>query len=447
MLRATAALALLGCAACGAPAGPPQAPPPDVVLVVVDTLRADHLGFDGYRRPTSPHLDRLAAGSSVFTQARAQAPCTAPSVNSLLTSRHPWDFAGRPFGHLGIPRGMPTVAGLLRRAGYRTAAVSASPVVRATPGEINREGGFGHGFDLFLEGCERRDARCVGRRAEDLLGLLPRPFFLYLHYFDPHDPYAAPDGAPRRFATPYAGSDEAVAAGDPLPAVRRLHERGDAGLGAGDLAHLVDLYDEEIAYVDHGIGELIARLDLDRTLLVVTSDHGESFLEHGHLQHCRSLYDPELRVPLLVRPPGGSAPRRVDTPVALLDVTPTLLDYAGVEKANGMAGRSLRPAVEGRSLRTRPATAAMTTRRSLVEGRWKLIHDLETGGTELYDLPSDPAERANLLAERPRVTNRLLAFLDRHLRAVEGEGLEATDERLEKGREEERRLRALGYLP
>ncbi|HMB55417.1 MAG TPA: sulfatase, partial [Thermoanaerobaculia bacterium] len=338
MRRLAAALSLLGCLACAAPGDAPA--PPDVVLVVVDTLRADHVGWDGYRRDTTPNLDRLAAESVVYSQARAQAPCTSPSVNSLLTSRHPWTFTGRPYGHLGIPRDVPTVATLLRDAGYRTAAVSASPVVRARPNEINREGGFGQGFDLFLDGCERRDAACVNRRAETLLRLLPSPRFFYLHYFDPHDPYAAPEGA--GFAGSYGGGDEAVGEGDPLPAVRRLHETGDAGLSAAEVAHLVDRYDDEIAWVDEQLGELIAGLDLDRTLLIVTSDHGESFLEHGHLQHCRSLYDEEIRVPLLVRPPGGTAATRVDDPVALLDVAPTLLDWAGVGRGEGMVGRSLR---------------------------------------------------------------------------------------------------------
>lgn len=444
MRRLAAALSLAACAACGAPgaaptAGPPDRPP-DVILVVVDTLRADRVGWDGYRRETTPQLDRLAAESVVFTQARAQAPCTSPSVNSLLTSRHPWVFTGRPFGHLGIPRGMPTVASRLRDAGYRTAAVSASPVVRARPGGINREGGFGHGFDLFLDGCERRDAACVDRRARDLLRLLPSPRFLYLHYFDPHDPYAAPEGV--GFAGPYRGDDPAVAAGDPLPAVRRLHGSGDAGLTEADLGHLSDRYDDEIAWVDRAIGELLSSLDLGRTLLVLTSDHGESFLEHGHLQHCRSLYDSELRVPLLVRPPGGTAGERVDTPVALLDVAPTLLDWAGVAIGEGMVGRSLR-AGGGRP----PATASMTTWRSVVDGRWKLIRDLESGRTELYDLVADPKEERDLAAERVDELEQLTAWSDRHLQAVEGEGLEAGEDRLERGREELKRLRALGYLP
>jgi len=462
-----ASLTLEACAPASPPPARPTAAPPNVVLVVVDTLRADHLGAYGYDRPTSPRLDRLAARSALFTDARAQAPCTFPSVDSLLTSRPPWVFTGRRAGDLGIPAGIPTLASLLAAAGYRTAAVSASPVVRARPSEINREGGFGAGFDLFLDGCRWRDARCVHRRAAALLDLLPEPFFLYLHDLDPHDPYAAPqdtatrDAAPARFAGPYAG-DPAVAAGDPLPAAARLAQSGDAGLSAADLTHLRDRYDDEIAFVDERLGEWLDLLGrrglLERSVLVVVSDHGESFLEHGHLRHCRSLYDEELRVPLIVRPPGGvAAPgRRVAGPATLLDVTPTLLDYAGVPTAGlELAGHSLRPWVEGNAPTAaaiphdggrRVQTASAAAGRVLVAGRWKLHYDLESGTAKLYDLARDPAERHDLAVERPAEAERLLALLDRHLRVVEGEGIEASAERLRRATEAERHLRSLGYL-
>jgi arylsulfatase A-like enzyme len=447
------ALALAGAAACGgggAPSDRGAAPPPNLLLVVVDTLRADHLGAYGYGRDTSPALDRLAAGAVLFEQARAQAPCTFPSVNSLLTSRPVWEFSGRPAGHLGIPAEVPTLPAHLRRAGYRTAAVSASPVVREAPAAINREGGFGRGFDLFLDGCTWRDGRCVGRRAETLLDLLPEPFFLYLHYLDPHDPYAPPPAARRRFAGA-APADPALAAGDPRPAADRLYATGDAGLAAAEVGHLEALYDEEIAWLDARLADLVAELDrralLDRTLLVLTADHGESFLAHGHLRHCRSLYDDELRVPLLVRPPGASTPRRIPHPVALHDLAPTLLDYAGLEPSSLLAGRTLRPWIEGDAPpAVRPVPAAAATLRALTVGRWKLIHDLETGSSLLYDLQTDPRETRDLAPTHPEPLTRLLTLLDRHLRQVEGEGLPASPERLDRSKDLQHQLRALGYL-
>lgn len=438
-------LAAVATAACAG--GGPAPGPPDLVLVVVDTLRADRLGVEGHPRPTSPVLDRLAGESVVFGQARAVAPCTFPSVNALLTSRPAWEMVHQPFGHLGIPRGVPTLAAELRRAGYRTAAVSASPVVRRRPSAVNRAGAFDAGFDLFLDGCLWRDGRCLVERTEDLLRLLPSPFFLYLHLLDPHDPYAVPaDAVTPRFAAAWTG-DPALAAGDPRPAAERLYAGGDAGLSAAALAHLSDRYDEEVAYADARLGDLLALLtrrgSLDSGWLVVTSDHGESFLEHGHLRHCRSLYDEELRVPLLVRPPGGTAERRAERPVSLLDVAPTLLSAAGVEP------RRMRPA--GRDLLGGghpgpPAVAMAAARRALVVDELKLVHDLESGTNLLYDLAADPGERHELAERRPEDVNRLLGLLDRRLRTVEGEGLEAGAERLRRSGEAERRLRALGYL-
>ncbi len=459
LLALILAAALAACGPGPGSSGGGDTAPPNLVLVVVDTLRADHLGVYGYGRPTSPALDRLAAESAVFTQARAQAPCTFPSVNSLLTSRHPWTFSGQPHGHLGIPPEIPTLASRLRRAGYRTVAVSASPVVRDSPSRLNRQGGFGAGFDLFLEGCSWQEGRCVQRQARRVLSLVAEPFFLYLHYLDPHDPYRAPDGATPFAGPPPAGASDAVAAGNPLPAAERLYGAGEAGLTAGELTHLRDRYDEEVAWADRQLGDLHRLLAdhglLETTLLVVTADHGESFLEHGHLRHCRSVYDEELRVPLLVRLPGGTdgaAGTRVEEPVALLDVAPTLLDYAGaLDPAGGWVGRSLRPWLEGRDGEAAggvgDVTASTGTRRALVAGRFKLIHDLAGGDTRLFDLRSDPGEERNLAARRPQVTADLLRRLDRHLRSVEGTGLDAGAGHLDRSREAQRQLRALGYLP
>lgn len=426
--------------------GPTAPPPPDLTLVVVDTLRADRLGFDGYARPTSPVLDHLAVESLVFEQARAVAPCTFPSVNALLTSQPAWEFLDQPFGHMGIPRGVPTLASELRRAGYRTAAVSTSPVVRQRPSAVNRAGGFETGFDLFLDGCQWRDGSCAVARVEELLRLLPSPFFLYVHLLDPHDPYAAPAGAATpRFAGP-APADPALAAGDPRSADARLQATGDAGLDPAALSWLSDRYDEEVAFADARVGDLLAllarRSALDSGWLVVTADHGESFLEHGYLRHCRSLYDEELRVPLLVRPPGGIPAHRVERPVSLLDVAPTLLAAAGVRPRRlRAAGRDLLTAGTGP-----PAVALATTRRALVIGDRKLHHDLASGASRLYDLGADPRERHDLARERSAEVERLLGLLDRRLRAVEGQGLRTGPARDRRDAESERRLRALGYL-
>jgi len=501
---------LLAAAALAGGCRPAVEPPWNVVVLLADTLRADHLGAYGYGRDTSPGLDALAAEGVLFESARAQAPCTFPSVNSMLTSRDPARFLGRPPGLLGIPEGVPTLAGTLAAHGYATAAVSASPIVRATPTEVNREGGFDRGFDTFDEACLWREAECVNLRAEALLARLPQPFFLFLHYMDPHDPYRPPDGAPRRFAGAYRGERGWVAEGDPNPLAESLYgEGGSAGsaaygvggetadrdegvdlaavLDAGDLAHLVDLYDEEIAYWDREAARLLARLAdaglLDRTVVAVVSDHGESFLEAGHLKHCRTLDDREIRTPFVLRLPGKagglrsdpqpvaglrSDPRpvaglrsdpqpvaglRIGAPAANLDLVPTLLAAVGIEPPRGVEGRNLLPWVEaaaaGAALPAgdeRFVFSAIGSTRAATDGRFKLVRDLRTGGGALYDLSADPQERLDVWAANRRAYRRLhramddwLAGLDRELGSGSGDGLAA-------GEEAQRRLRALGYL-
>ena len=173
--------------------------PLNVLLVVVDTLRADRLSLYGYRRPTSPNLDALARDAVVFTNARSPAGCTYPSTNSLLTSREPSVFLLWPNGSMAIPEGVRSLPEILRAHGYSTAAVSASPIARATPSDINTVGGFGRGFQTFDEDCLDKHARCLNDKATGLLRTLPQPWFLYLHYMEPHAPYRTPPDAPRRF--------------------------------------------------------------------------------------------------------------------------------------------------------------------------------------------------------------------------------------------------------
>ena len=181
---------------------PPVESRPNILLIVVDTLRADHLSFSGYARPTSPAIDALAARGARFDRNRAQAPCTFPSMNSLLTSRPVEAFFGQPMADMGIPAGVATVAELLRADGYVTAAFSASPIVRKHPTQFNSVGGFDRGFQLFDDDCEWTDARCVNDRAMEALARhhTGEPVFLYLHYIDPHGPYGPPGKNSRRFS-------------------------------------------------------------------------------------------------------------------------------------------------------------------------------------------------------------------------------------------------------
>jgi arylsulfatase A-like enzyme len=423
---------------------PPR--PRNVVFILVDTLRADHLGAWGYSRPTSPNVDALARESLRFDSARSQASCTFPSANSILTSRYPSAFLGQPAEHeLGIPDNIPSIAEILKQRGFRTAAVSASPVVRNTPGRFNPGAGFGRGFDSFHEDCVWKSAACVNRAALPLLESQDeRPFFLYLHYLDPHGPYAPPKNHRRRWALGKPDK-KFIRDGNPNPIGDMLYKGApDPGATPADIQYLIDLYDEEIAFFDSQFADLMKALRksgrLDDTILVFTADHGEEFLEHGHIKHCRTLFDSSIRIPMILHIPGAEA-KTLKQPVQNLDLLPTILDYLGVEtKGLKFEGESLRPAIEGTGELDPRQYGMQGTLRSAADGRHKLIHDLGNGSFELYDLQADPKEKTDRLRQDRRAFHGLRELLTSWLGRTEGKG------KAEESLEAERKLRSLGYL-
>lgn len=441
MKRVLAVLGVLAVLSCSEPQKPRN-----VILILVDTLRADHLGTYGYSRPTSPNVDAFAAESLKFADARSQASCTFPSANSILTSRYPSAFLGQPApSPLGIPESIRSIAEILAERGFRTAAVSASPVVRNTPGRFNPGAGFGRGFETFHEDCIWRNAACVNRAALPLIRSDDsRPFFLYLHYMDPHGPYSPPKNHRRRWAL---GRPEKkfVRDGNPNPIGDMLYKGApDPGATPEDLQYLMDLYDEEIAFFDTQFAELLKAVRdagrMEDTILVFVSDHGEDFLEHGHIKHCRTLFDSSIKTPFFLRLPGVE-PRVLDQPVQNLDVVPTLLDYLGID-TQGLTfeGESLRPLIEGTGDLDPHQYGMQATLRSAADGRHKLIHDLGKGSFELYDLGADPKETKDALRRERRTFHRLRQALTTWLGKTEGKG------KAEESLEAERRLRALGYL-
>jgi arylsulfatase A-like enzyme len=448
LLAAALALSALASTAC---TGEPdrQNRPRNVILIVVDTLRADRLSAFGYGRPTSPNLAAFARHAVRFDAARSQAACTFPSVNSLLTARWPAAFLGQPNQALGIPPGIPSLAEILQARGFHTVAVSASAVVRKSPSRFNPGGGFARGFDVFHEDCVWQPASCVdAAAAEHLRPPAPgdQPLFLYLHYIDPHGPYQPPPTWRRRFATG-APDKEWVRKGNPNPIGDWLYKgKPHPGFTPQDLQHLKDLYDEEIGFVDSQLGALFGRLRrsglLESSLVILAADHGEEFLEHGDVKHCRNLFDTSLHVPLVVRVPGGAA-RVVASPVQNLDLVPTVLDYLGIESgiktAGAFAGRSLRAAIEGKA-EPEIQYALQGSLRSAAEGRYKLIEDLATGKQALYDLKADPGETKDVLTAERRAYAPLRDALAKWLARNEGKG--AADA----SRAAQEKLRSLGYI-
>lgn len=447
----------IGCS----PKTPPR--PLNVVLIVVDTLRADHLGSYGYARDTSPRIDRFARESFLFERNWSQAPCTYPSMNSLLTSRFPVHVLGESYGDFGIKEGVPTLAEMLQARGYATHAISASPIVRVSPTRFNLVGGFGRGFDEFDERCLWKDASCVNGRATSVIRThaVPdaKPFFLYLHYIDPHGPYRPPEHFDHRFARPYAGEREWVAKGDPNPIARMIYEEGEpVTFTDEDVEHLESLYDDEIAFSDSEIGALLNELELsgltESTLVLFVSDHGESFMENRQMKHCYHLYEHNVRTPLVIRVPGAAGGRRISSTTSNLDIVPTILDLVDEHlPERSPEARALEVGIQGESLRgllrdeavpserASVAFASNDSQRMVSDGRFKLIKDLASREAMLFDLDTDPRETTNVMLQQRRVFRSLEERLDAWILTEEGAG-----GALEKTEEAQRQLKALGYL-
>jgi len=416
----------------------------NVVVVVVDTLRADRLGAYGYGRGTSPSFDALAGESYLFTDARAQASCTFPSVNSLLTSRYPARFLGQPGGAFGIPTGMPSLAEVLQARGWSTAAVSASAVVRQSPTRFNPTDGFARGFERFDEECLWRGAACVTNHGIAATARLREPFFLYLHYIDPHGPYDPPQPFRKQFRIGRT-QQPWLLRGDPAPIARTLEGGPRVTWTPRELRFLQGLYDGEVAYVDAQLGKLVDELRKkglsQRTILVVLSDHGESFLEHGAVRHCGTVFDSEVKTPLLLRLPRQRRGEKVAGAVENLDVVPTLVDLLGLPvEGQGFEGNSLLPRLDGKAGGERYAFSMAKRWRSVADDRYKLVTELGTDHWQLFDLRRDAGERRDVKGEAKEAFERLRKVLQEQLARTE------KPEVTRDAAEADARLRALGYL-
>jgi len=419
---------------------------PNVVIILLDSLRADHLGCYGYWRPTSPNIDRLAAQGVRFTQAMSQTPWTPPSVGSLLTSLYPHE-AVPVQTHLDPPPGSATLPEVLARCGYTTGTVSSHDWTRPALG-------FGRGIRYFLatddtaEACARGVATWLERHAQ-------QPFFLYVHCFDPHHHYWPPPAFRDRFLAGLRTRNQWVRAGDPL----MFSADGQAArkrLSKTELAYLMALYDADIAYADAQVGQMLAALERlglrRRTLIAVLADHGEEFLEHGGLAHGKTLYQELLHVPLIIAfPENRYRGRVVDQVVRLLDVAPTVLEVAGLPIPQSMRGQSLLATLDGTWVEppamgewadmTGPWQCTRALRLSVRQGNQKVIRNPD-GRWEAYDLALDPEEQHNLVkrneppAGPPALIEQFRASIAQPLtgarKAMHPEALET--------------MRALGYL-
>ena len=411
-----AALALL-IAACGPQRGEPAADPgaDSVLLITIDTIRADRIGAYGAADSETPTLDRLAGDGILYEHAYAVAPLTLPAHASLLTGVYPPENGVRNNGIHALADGWTTLPEMLGERGVRTAAVVAATV-------LDRRYGLAQGFEVYEDEmrADRTSAAAVDRPAEAVTEAAMRwlggvgdqeRFFLWVHYFDPHAPYAPPEPYRERFA------------GRP--------------------------YDGEIAYVDAQVGRLLRHQRLagdDRLAVIVVGDHGESLGEHGELTHGMLAYDATLRIPWIVKLPGGPEGERRQERVDQVDLLPTVLAMMKVERPVKGTGRDLLAAAD-----SEPRPLYAETWAPFYTYGWAKLRTLRVGSAkyvdapapELYDLDADPAEATNLLAEERRTAVELKRELER-LFPADGDGDAAAS--VEPDREAKERLRALGYL-
>ncbi len=447
-------------------AGCAREPRPNLILVIVDALRADRLGCYGYERSRTPFLDSLAERGTVFRRAYAAAPWTNPSIASLRTSRYPSQHGVRGLAE-PLPDTERTLTERLHEYGYATGGFSANAL-------LARELGYAQGYDAYQAvralpapgipshlwlSARAREINLLALGWLDTLPVARPPVFLYLQYMETHIPYAPPE---RLLREAFGGRER-----PDLVQLNDRYVRGNAEpLDEGLQKDARDVYDASAAAVDEGLRELFGGLEarglLRDAIVVITADHGEELMDHGHVSHGVALYEESIRVPLIVLLPGGTERVDVDEPVSLIDVAPTLLDLAAIPAPATFEGRSLVPLLADRNwsgrafglldrrggsrpsfseLQAKPELRVTPHERAVVLGSHKLIAGVG-GERELYDLRADPLERQpDALGPEHR------AALERALQGFEQRVRGGPPRRpVELEPETKEQLRALGYV-
>jgi len=440
---------------------------PTVILVSIDTLRPDRLGCYGNRHPTSPNIDRFAGDSVLFTEAIAQAPSTLPSHATIFTSLLPTHHGAFFSRRTPLPASIPTLATELRAAGYRTAAFTGG-------GQIAPEFGLDRGFDTYGVNVGGSDFSSAVRAGLGWLEEDPgHPAFLFLHTYEVHHPFTPKPAMLAVFDDGYDGELPAEISKDLLTRINT----GEAVITDRDLAHIVAAYDAEIRSVDGAFGRFLAGLGelglLEDSIVIFTSDHGEEFGEHGVVGwHSHTLYDELLRVPLLIRFPGGrDGGLSIEEQVRLLDLAPTVLAAVGVTAPAGFEGVDLTRVIRGLPTPL-PAVSQLDlpigeVELSLRTKSWKLYPRRAFAGDPfadgpppipvrvrnlierwrspfaLFNLQTDPGELRDVVDQRPQVAGSLSSSLS----ALAGARLHpAPEPTVVVDLATQERLRALGYV-
>ena len=420
---------------------------PNVILIVVDTLRADHLSCFGYHRPTTPNIDRFAADSVFFTNAIAPAPWTAPSLGSLFTSQYP-----AVLGYEDLPspinKRFLTLAEVFKNSGYDTKGIISHVIISS---RLN----FDQGFDSYDEENARGHGHVSSPSVTDkaisfLEDQKDGKFFLFLHYFDPHYDFIQHEDY-----NYYPDYDGPLFSRQPLvEEIRRLAP----SLSPEDIDYLRALYDSEISFTDEHLGRLFHKLkemDLyDDSLIVFTADHGEEFCEREGcwIGHTRTLYQELIHVPLIIKLPGKAKKRLSQDYVGLIDIMPTIVDYAGLETPDDYECEGEIIDLPRGKRRNNKAIFSETKRlanlQAVIKDGWKLIVNTDNREVKLYNFENDPTEKENKAGTEQA---NLFAFQDtlrewyRHINQkknrlkLEKEDADLTSEQVEI-------LRSLGYI-
>ncbi len=436
----------------------------NIMLVSFDCLRYDHVGCNGYELNTTPNIDQLAEKGTNFMRAYSQSSWTAPSHMTIMTSLYP--AAHEVNVH---PKPAPlhpiinTVAAILQAAGYRTGGFISGTYVKSVLG-------FARGFDRYDENFNvERSSDEVNKQViswfEGNNENPRRPFFLFVHYFDPHEPYDPPPPYDSMF-NPVHNNEPGKNSRDILKYFKM--KRPGEGVNREMLKNLIGLYDGEIRHTDDRFGELLNFLkqngEFDNTLIIVTADHGEAFLDHkNQLRHGNSLYEELIHVPFVIKLPKQWKQREVsDAIVQHLDISPTILDILGLPVPDNMQGKSLLPLMtpenspKSRQAVEDTAYSELIVRinredtlflESVVTERWKLVWDRSKDTFELFDLHANPGEQINVDYKNPEIVNTL----KRSLVELSKENLSRQKARdsVKKGELNEeilKELKALGYI-
>ncbi len=430
--------------------------PPNLILISLDTLRADRIDYSTPDGGLSPNISRLASRSLVFTDTLSVSPWTLPAHASIFTGLYPLHHGARG-GYQAFPPNHRSLTETLSAAGYETVSFNGGA-------NVAWRYGFDRGFDTYRS---FRFSHGVGTRQQYLESdaILPmkegidwiekhrdrqpsgsKPFFLFLHTYEVHAPY-------------YSREHDAFTGHDVIRDLQRTRDRAGAARAAAD-------YDGGVRWADHWVGQLLEILEknqlAENTIVIVTSDHGEGFLEHGFVSHSLKLYQEFLHVPLIIFDPRHPTPRTLTTPASLVDIAPTILSLLGLEPTPGLDGRNLlaeadpdrprfaeirydpgwaRQMIEEGIIRREEASSTL-----LARGPWRLIANDLLGTFELYNLNTDPGALTDLSAVEPEVLANLQAELAGWLETGETTAGDQSDSPEPMDDEQAGQLRALGYI-